>query len=149
MKRATLVLAVLFLASCADKFMAAKISVQAGRAATGIVQLGFDEADRANETECLKKDPQRGEVYKKCRQAMEVRLAWWQKSKATAEALWSAAEAGIKAAELKEGGKPIDYLELVRAGACLLAESLAYIPEKYRKKLQMYLDLMKGFGCRK
>lgn len=143
------IIALIFLAGCADKFLAAKIAIQTGRLATNVAQMGFDEAYKQQKTICLKKDPSQSQAYQECMKKILKAQGIFGKSKATALAAFAAAEAAVIAAELKQQGKSVEVLPLVQAGFCVIAESLEYVPEKYKAKIQLYLNLMKAWGCQK
>lgn len=150
MKRTViLAITVILLTGCADKFLAAKIAIQTGRLATNVAQMGVDEAYKQQKAICLKKDPGQGQAYDDCMKKILKAQGIFGKSKATALAAWAAADAAIAAAELKQQGKSVEVLPLVQAGFCVIAEALEYIPEKYRAKIQLYLNLMKVWGCQK
>jgi hypothetical protein len=137
---------IILFCSCADKFTTAKITVQTGRLATNVAQIGFDFAEKQKKEECLKQDPSQGTKYQECFKSMSKTLAIWTKSKATALAAWDAAEATIKAAELKKL-ETLDILPLVKSGVCVITKSLAFLPDKYKKKVELYLKLMDSFSC--
>lgn len=135
---------------CGDKFMAAKIAVQSGRAATSMAQIGIDAASKAKQEECTQKCVnQPSDCYSKCYEKMTKTLKVWEGSKSTANASWDFAEAAIKVAESKKEGQTVDWVPLLKKGACLIVNALEFIPEKYRKDVQFYLNMMKSFGCDK
>jgi hypothetical protein len=147
MKKALMVLP-LFLIAC-NGFVGAKIGLQMGRAGLGVARLGFDEAAKAKKEECLKKGAEGSPEFIKCYAKMAKAEVIVAKSEQSAKAAFDVAEAGIKAAELKKEGQQIDWQDLLKKGACFVAETLEFIPDKHKKKVQLYLDLMKAYGCKK
>jgi len=147
-KRVGVILMVLLLSACADKFLAAKIAVSGGRVVLNMAQVGMAAADKMKDQECLKVDPAKGQKYQECRAKFEKFKARWPQIQKTAKAGFDTADASIDLAEKKEAGLPIDVMSVVKASVCLVAECLGYIPGKYRKWIQGFLDGMKGFGCK-
>lgn len=151
---------------CADKFLAARIAVNSGRAALNMAQVGVDAADKGiqaqcNSQFCLKVDPTQGNKYKECiakdhSQDQEWKECYakfaafktkWPQVKRTAEAAFNTVDASINLAEQMKKELTPDIIALVKASACLTAESLEFLPEKYKKQVKFYLDMMKAFGC--
>lgn len=151
MKRITLVAVVLFMSTaCTGGMEAAKISLSMAKASLKLADVGIAEADRANQTECLKKDPAQGDVYKKCRAKMEKTKVLYQVSRQVAANSFSAATASILAYEAKKTGKPMDVWVLIRNGACVVLSVMGYVPEKYKKPIQSYINLaVTGLNCSK
>jgi hypothetical protein len=143
MRKTAIVGAVLMLAGCADKFLTAKITIQTGRLVTNMAQMAFDEAYKAQKAICEKDMAKVTECMAKIEKAKKV----FTQSKATADASWNAAEATVKAAELKKEGQKVDWVSLVRKGVCAITEALKFIPEKHRKKIDRYLNLLNAYGC--
>lgn len=168
MRRLAVLLALLAVgfSGCADKFLSARIAVNSGRAALNMAQVGVDTADKGiqaqcNSKLCLKVDPTQGEKYKECMtKDHSQEQAWkdcyakfaafkakWPQAKRTAEAAFNTADASISLAEQMKKELAPDVIALIKATACMVGESLEFLPEKYKKQVQFYLDMMKAFGC--
>ena len=150
LKRIVFLLVMVLMAGCAPGLLAAKISLKVARAGLGVADVGMAEANQANQAVCLAQDPTQGAGYQKCRESMEKKLQLYEISKRVAGRSFDAAEAGIAAYEAKKAGKEIDIWILLKTGGCAVLSVLAYIPEKYRKSAQVYIDLgLTGLQCPK
>jgi len=161
------VLAVMLVTGCADKFFAAKVAVQSGRAALSMANIGLTTADKAKQDACKipicekvdkpgtvkyracmgqdhSADPTWVSCYAKFKHFMTVT---WPQAEKTANAGFTTAEASITLAEAQKSGLPLDVLPVVKASACFVAQALEFLPEKAKKTVQMFLDMMKAFGC--
>ncbi len=166
MKKTLLVIAIVALSGCTDKFLAARISVNSGRAAISMADIGVDVADNSIKQSCtsnicLKIDPTHGQKYKECMNVDHTQeQAWkdcyskflsfktkWPQIKKTADSAFNTAEAAINVAEQSKQELPPDIISLIKASACLVAESLEFLPDKYKNQIKLYLDMMKAFGC--
>lgn len=170
MKRMMMVLplaAMMMITGCADKFLSARVAISAGRAALNMAQMGIDAADKAKQQSCSvpicqKVDPTGGVQYQACLgQDHSADAAWqtcyakfkkfktetWPQSERTATAGFNAAEASVNLAEARKAGLPVDVVPLLKASACLVAQSLEFLEAKIREKIQIFLDMMKAFGC--
>lgn len=153
-------------ASCADKFLAARIAVNIGRAATATADSAFRLAEKSYHDNCvaqicLKVDPTKGAAYKTCMTADHsaedaykvcmvkvVRAtAVWAKTHGLADALWDEADALINAAEQADTGQTLDWMTPLRGAACLVARGLDFLPDATKAKIATILAMMKGFGC--
>jgi hypothetical protein len=72
----------------------------------------------------------------------------------TADKLWpqleelqALAAAAIKADEQKKAGQTIDYVTPIKKGVCLLTKLTTWLPEKYRKKIMVWLQLVSAYAC--
>ena len=150
LKRIVFLLVMVLMAGCAQGLLAAKISLKVARAGLGVADVGMAEANKANQSVCLAQDPTQGAGYQKCRAPMEKKLQLYEVSKRVAGRSFDAAEAGIAAYEAKKAGKEIDIWILLKRGGCAVLSVLAYIPRKYRKSVQVYIDLgLTGLQCPK
>lgn len=145
---AVLVLA-LAMVGCPNKFMAARTAISAGRMAMGMARMVMDSVHSAKMEACAKEDPTKGDKYKSCVAKSEKRMEDLGKSEKVAKAGFDAAEAGVNLAEQTKGGQAIDWMTPLKRAACVVAECISLAPEEKRKKIQLYLDLMAGFGCGK
>lgn len=170
MKRILMVLPlvlVMTLAGCADKFFAARVAVNSGRAALGMANIGLATADKAKQNACkipiCEKLGAPGTVpYKACMgQDHSANPAWvscyakfkhfmtvtWPAAEKTANAGFTTADNSINLAEARKSGLPIDVMPVLKSSACFVALCLEFLPPDIKKPIQMFLDLMKGFGC--
>lgn len=164
---ATAAVFALLITGCADKFLTAKIAVTSGRAAMSMSQIGLDTASKAkkeacNVPICKKLDPSQGAKYQECmKQDHSADAEWvscyakfkkfyeqtWPQVTKVAGAGFDTADQSIKVAEDGKAGLPIDVMPVIKASACLVAQALEFLPEDIKKKVQMFLDMMKAFGC--
>lgn len=162
-----LALAMMLATGCADKFFAAKVAVQSGRAALNMANIGLVTADKAKQDACKipicekvdkpgtvkyrecmgqdhSADPTWVSCYAKMRHFMKTT---WPQAEKTAKAGFDTADASINLAEAQKSGLPLDVMPVVKASACFVAQALEFLPAKAKKSVQMFLDMMKAFGC--
>ena len=148
MKKASILSLMCLLCNCAGNISAAKVSVEAGRAATKIVGIGMAVAYETQQKECLKKGTSDSESYKACMKSAEEREAIWKKSEDGANKVWDIIEVSLKAAESVGKGETVDWMSLAKEGICFLTKVFAFIPKKYTTWAQVYIDLMGGLTCK-
>jgi hypothetical protein len=167
-RKTTILAAVLAILAvgCADSLLGAKIAINAGRAGLSVANIGISVAEDGYKKNCAvpickKEDPSMGAAYQVCmKKDHSIDEGWktcyakfkgfkekWPQIEKTAVASFNAADAAIKAAEQKKAGLPIDVMPIIKTAACVVAESLEFLPEKYKKQIAILLAMMKTFGC--
>jgi hypothetical protein len=97
--------------------------------------------------ECLKKGVEGSEAFKACYAKTQEMLDTADKLWPQLEELQALAAAAIKADEQKKAGQTIDYVTPIKKGVCLLTKLTTWLPEKYRKKIMVWLQLVSAYAC--
>jgi hypothetical protein len=125
--------------SCGDKILVAKTVL-------AFVNIGIQTADQVfgtyaatERTKCLKKGIEGSPEFIACYKPTADLMAKWGLIEPKLVKSSENAATYVKAAESGTGG---DYAAAVKESVCLLTEVAAIIPgEKWKKKIQMFLDL--------
>ncbi|MCK5019370.1 MAG: hypothetical protein KAS32_20090 [Candidatus Peribacteraceae bacterium] len=173
MKRINLIVVGLFLVvlnvSCLDKYSTARMAVTVGQAALGVVEttaiptiakvarqnctvkvcLAVDSTKGAKYKECVSKIDQNSVEFKACMKPTEDKLIILKGMIPRGKVLLEFAGTVINAAENAEQGETIDYISPVKKSICFVVGMLDYLPEDMKKKVEVYLGLVKAFTCGK
>ncbi len=132
---------------CGDKVLTAKTVL------TGLT-LGFQTAKSVVRTiadtkriECAKLGavgtPAFDGCFEKTRKMVEATDKIWP----AADQLLVTGAGAIRAYEQKTSGVSVDFVTPLKAGVCLLTELSVWLPEKYRKKVEVFLALAASYTC--
>lgn len=141
----TLMVALMFVIGCGDK-------IQTARTVLAFVGIGIQTAESAFKTiatqkraECLKLGTEGSPAFAECYRSMadaEVKFA------IVGPKLEKAAENAAAYIKAAESGETTDYVEAVKRTVCLLVEVYGIIPDaKWKKRLQMYIDMAGAYAC--
>ena len=132
---------------CADKVLTAKTVL------TGLT-LGFQTAKSVVRTiadtkriECAKLGavgtPGFDKCFAKTRKMVEATDKIWPQ----ADQLLVTGAGAIRAYEQKVEGETVDFVTPLKQGVCLLTKLSTWLPEKYRKKIEVFLALAASYTC--
>jgi hypothetical protein len=136
-----------FLFSCVNPYQAARTTVTIGRGALVATGVGFSTYMKVEQSKCLDKCKQDKVCYDACMKGPNEINAKWDQSRDLARVAFDTADTSIAVAEKMKKKDPIDWLPLVKNGACLIAKSLGFLPPETKAKVQSLIDLMGSFGC--
>jgi hypothetical protein len=142
------VLSCLLLLSCANPYQTARSTVTIGRGALTATGVGFSTYMKVEQDKCLDKCKQDKACYDACMKNPNDIWAKWDQSRELAKVVFDTADTSIAVAEKLGKKEPVDWLPLVKNGACLIAKSLGFLPKETKEKIQGLIDLIGNFGCK-
>lgn len=135
------------LLGCADPYQAARTTVTIGRGALAATGVGFSTYLKVETDKCLNKCKQDKVCYDACMKVPNETNAKWLQSHDLAVVAFNTADTSIAVAEKLGKKAPVDWMPLIKNGACLVAKSLGLLPAATRAQIQGLIDLMGNFGC--
>jgi hypothetical protein len=140
---------VVSLLGCANPYQVARTTVTISRGALMATGVGFSTYLKAEQDACVNKCKQDPACYTACiKVPNEINVTWLQ-SRDLANVAFDTADTSIAVAEKLGKKDPVDWLPLIKNGACLIAKSLGFLPAATRAKIQSLIDLAGNFGCPK
>jgi hypothetical protein len=152
MRKTLVVMTALFLASCADPYATAKMTLLGARAVVPVVTAIMDGLDKAKKAECAKKGAVGSPEYTACYAKMKQHMENWARGKPIAVASVDQAEAIVRAAESANIKDVKTWIEPGKKAVCLIDATLVFLPQKYQDNV--WVKMVRGFatswaGCGK
>jgi len=135
---------------CGDKIQQAKISSAAIKAGAELALTGLNAAIKERARYCLDiHKVETSDEYKKCYNVSNEVKSWnfYNRLYPQVKQAVKTLDAAIATAEAKRDGEFVDLITPMVHGVCLLAKVVEWLPLKWRKPVQAYINMVGYYTC--
>jgi hypothetical protein len=147
-----LLIAISFLSSCiGDKYLRAKTTISFVSIGVDTAKSVIDQMVTIKTQECLSKACKNEQCTENDQVVFDQCFSQTKKMIEATDILFPQLKLALKvsaeAVKVAEKGGEASFTPLIRNSVCLLTKLLNWVPDKYRSKIQLWLDLATQYSC--